>query len=218
MKGLFVKDVRLMMAQKNFFFLIIAAAIGMAVFTDDISFPLGFLTFVISLFSLSTISYDEFDNGNAFLFTLPITRTSYVVEKYCLGLILGCGTWVFAAILAIVTTIFKETVPMMDFIITASITLPLVIILQAIMLPFQLKFGAEKGRIAIIGVVGIATIISVIVVKGAKAMFNIDIVDTLNALSTIGIGTLVAAATVIAAIFFLISLKASISIMKKKEF
>lgn len=218
MKGLFVKDFRLMMVQKNFFFLIIAAAVGVAASTGDISFPLGFLTFVISLFSLSTISYDEFDNGNAFLFTLPITRTTYVVEKYCLGLILGCGAWAFAAILAMVTIVFKKTMPMMDFFITASVILPLMIILQTIMLPFHLKFGAEKGRIAIIGVVGIAAIIGVIVVKGAKAIFNIDIVDTLNTLSTTGIGTLITATIAVAAISFLISLKASISIMNKKEF
>ena len=57
------------------------------------TFAIGFLTFVMSLFSVSSISYDEFDNGNAFLFSLPITRTTYVVEKYCFGLILGLSAW-----------------------------------------------------------------------------------------------------------------------------
>ena len=73
MKGLLIKDFKLMMMQKNFFAMIVVIAVVMTVFTDDIAFPLGFLTFVVSMFTLSTISYDEFDNGNAFLFSLPVS-------------------------------------------------------------------------------------------------------------------------------------------------
>lgn len=105
MKGLFVKDLKLMMSQKNFLLLILAIVIGMMIFTDDVIFPLGFLSFTVSLFTVSTISYDDFDNGNAFLFTLPITRNHYVSEKYFLGLLLGCIAWVLATILGIITTI-----------------------------------------------------------------------------------------------------------------
>ncbi len=56
------------MLQKNFLLLILAIVIGMMIFTDDVIFPLGFLSFIVSLFTVSTISYDDFDNGNAFLF------------------------------------------------------------------------------------------------------------------------------------------------------
>ena len=66
MKGLLVKDFKLMKLQKNFFLLILVIAIGMIVFTNDVTFPLAFLIFIVSLFTLSTVSYDEFDNGNAF--------------------------------------------------------------------------------------------------------------------------------------------------------
>ena len=38
----------------------------MMIFTDDVIFPLGFLSFIVSLFTVSTISYDDFDNGNWF--------------------------------------------------------------------------------------------------------------------------------------------------------
>ena len=84
MKGLLVKDFKLMKGQKNFFLIIAAIAASTAFFSDDTSFFMGFLPFILSMFALSTISYDEFDNGNAFLFTLPISRTGYTIEKYCL--------------------------------------------------------------------------------------------------------------------------------------
>lgn len=218
MKGLLVKDFKLMIMQKNFFFMIIMIAVGMIAFTDDVSFPLGFLTFVISLFTLSTISYDEFDNGNAFLFTLPITRTGYVIEKYCFGLILGCGTWIFATILAIVATILRETLSIRDLMMIALIILPLMIVIQAIMLPFQLKFGAEKGRIAIIGAVGVVAVIGGIIVNGAKAIFNIDIANVINTLPTVSMGMLIGIMIAIAFIILLVSLKMSVAVMSKKEF
>ena len=51
MKGLFVKDLKLMMLQKDFLLLILAIVIGMMIFTDDVIFPLGFLSFIVSLFT-----------------------------------------------------------------------------------------------------------------------------------------------------------------------
>ena len=89
MKGLLIKDFKLLQGQKNFFITIIAIAGIMAIFMEDASFIIGYMTFVGSLFTLSTISYDEFDNGNAFLFSLPITRKDYILEKYGFGLIVG---------------------------------------------------------------------------------------------------------------------------------
>lgn len=218
MKGLLVKDFKLIMMQKNFFLLIIAIAVGMLASTDNVTFPLGFLTFVISLFTLSTISYDEFDNGNAFLFTLPITRIGYVIEKYCLGLLLGCGTWIFATILSIVAIILRGILSITDLMMIALIILPLILIIQAFMFPFQLKFGGEKGRIAIIGAVGLIAVISIIIVKGANALFGIDIADVFNTLPTVSMGILIAIVIAIAIILLLISLKISIAIMNKKEF
>ena len=91
MKGLLIKDFKLLKVQKNSFLLILCIAIGMEIFTNSTSssFIIGYLSFVATLFTLSSISYDEFDNGNAFLFSLPITRKSYVIEKYGFGMIMG---------------------------------------------------------------------------------------------------------------------------------
>ena len=81
MKGLLIKDFRLMKVQKSFFLLIAVIGVWGTLLSENVTSAIGFLTFVMSLFSVSSISYDEFDNGNAFLFSLPITRTTYVVEK-----------------------------------------------------------------------------------------------------------------------------------------
>ncbi|HJA93546.1 MAG TPA: ABC-2 transporter permease [Candidatus Eisenbergiella merdipullorum] len=218
MKGLFIKDFKLLMLQRNFLLLILAIVIGMMVFTDDVVFPLGFLSFVVSLFTVSTISYDDLDNGNAFLFTLPVTRNDYVVEKYFLGLFFGGMAWILATVLGVLATVLKGTLPVTELMLASLIILPIMIIIQAIMFPFQLKFGSDKGRIAMIGAFGVLAVIALVIVNGAKAVFNVDLVNILDTLPTVSMGTLAAIAVIIALLLFLISMNISLSVMEKKEF
>ena len=82
MKGLLIKDFKLIKMHRNYFAMIIAIAFVISLLTEDTTFMLGFISFITSMFTISTISYDEFDNGNAFLFTLPIDRKKYAAENY----------------------------------------------------------------------------------------------------------------------------------------
>lgn len=207
-----------MLLQKNFLLIILVIVIGMMAFTDDVVFPLGFLSFVASLFTVSTISYDDFDNGNAFLFTLPVTRNAYVIEKYSLGLLFGCAAWILAGVMGLITTVVKAALPVMDFMRGALIILPIMIVIQAVTLPFQLKFGSDKGRIALIGAFGGLAVIGILIVKGAKALFNIDLVQILDNLPTVSMGVFIAATIAAALLMLLISMKISLSIMNRKEF
>lgn len=217
MKGLLLKDFNLMKVQKNFYLMIAAVAVGITAFSNELVFPLGFLTFIVSLFALSTISYDEFDNGNAFLFSLPITRTVYVTEKYCLGLILSLGSCVLSTLIVTAVSILKGRAPTWDIIIAAITILLLSLVMQAIMLPFQLKFGGEKGRIALIGALGLIFVIGFIVIKIA-GFLNIDLAAGINGLSTLSIGMMITSVIAASVILWLISMKISSAIMNKKEF
>lgn len=85
------------------------------------------------------------------------------------------------------------------------------------MIPFQLKFGGEKGRIALIGVIGLVFLIGAVIVKGAE-MIGIDITNMVNTLPVISMGMLIMIILAVAVVLFLISLKISIRIMNKKEF
>ena len=218
MKGLFIKDLRLMLLQKHFFIIVAAITMGMLLFSDDVSFPLGFLPFVMSLFSLTTISYDEFDNGNAFLFTLPITRRSYVVEKYCFGFILGCGTLVFSTILVMITSYWKEAFVIADLVKIAVSLLPFMITIQAVMLPFQLKYGGEKGRIAMLATIAVLVMSGVVIRNIAEEVLHVNLMEWLNHLPVIDLQVMFFIANVAAILLFLISLKISIAIMNRKEF
>lgn len=217
MRGLLIKDFKLMKSQKNFFVLIVMVAIGMAMFVEDASFIIGYIAFIGSLFTLSSISYDEFDNGNAFMFSLPITRKDYIVEKYSFGLITGGGSWLLATFIVIIIALIKNTNLTVETIMGALMILPIMLLILAVMLPFQLKFGGEKGRVAMIAVVGLMFIIGIVTVKIAGAL-NIDLVSIINNLPKVSTGMVIAIGIGITIIALLISYKISLSIMNKKEF
>ncbi len=217
MKGLLIKDFKLMKMQKNFFIMIVVISFVVSLLTEDVTFMLGFISFITSLFTISTISYDEFDNGNAFLFTLPIDRKKYAAEKYVFGMLLGVCSLFLAIILAVILNLIEKSDTTSDILISAVMLLPFVFLLVSIMIPFQLKFGSAKGRIAISAALGIVFLISFILGELA-AILGINIAEVINRISLLGAGGLFIVIFVISMIVVLFSMKISISIMNKKEF
>ncbi|WP_115715462.1 ABC-2 transporter permease [Amedibacterium intestinale] len=217
MKGLLIKDFKLMKMQKNFFIMIVVISFVVSLLTEDATFMLGFITFITSLFTISTISYDEFDNGNAFLFTLPIDRKKYAVEKYVFGMLLGGCSLFLAIILAVILNLIEKSDTISNILISAVMLLPFVFLLVSIMIPFQLKFGSEKGRIAISAALGIVFAISFILGELA-AILGINIAEVINRISLLGAGGLFIVIFIISMIVVLFSMKISISVMNKKEF
>ena len=140
-----------------------------------------------------------------------------MIEKYCLGLILGCGAWVLGNVVTITLILINKSMSITDLMMGSLIILPMLFIIQSIMFPFHIKFGGDKGRIAIIASIGLVIVLGTIIVKGMDLLFNIDIVSIINNLPTLNIGILVTLSFVIAIILLMISCKISAGIMNKKE-
>ena len=89
MKGLLIKDFQLLKNQKSFFVVFIAMAVIFLV-TDMMSqdFLVSYVSFLSIIMMVSSMTYDEFNNGLSYLMTLPTTRKKYVQEKYVFGFIL----------------------------------------------------------------------------------------------------------------------------------
>ena len=89
MLGLFIKDLKLLKAQKKLFMLVgIVTAVVLFNIQDGtemIGFMAGYMVFVVTMAATSTIGCDEADHGTVFLFTLPVSRKEYVLEKYGLA-------------------------------------------------------------------------------------------------------------------------------------
>lgn len=216
MKGLLVKDFRLLKGQSRFFGVIIVLAILFA-FVFEPQFLFSYIGYMLSLFTISTISYDEYDNGYPFLFTLPITRKEYVLEKYLFSLVMIIATVIISLLLYSGSMILKNvslTSDMIYFIIANILT---ICMLVAIMLPLQLKFGSEKGRIAISVVIGIIIVLGIVFVKVAPKL-HVDLTSLLNSIFSLNGIILMLGIAALAVIVIIISMMLSIKIMKAKEF
>lgn len=151
MKGLFVKDLCLMRELKKVVLIIIFIS---AVFTfsgTDSSFLTGYIVVLTSLLSGMTISYDEMNNGMAFLMTLPVTRKQYVKEKYLTGIVMILIGIAYSFALNMVRIfVTEESANLNDVFITFMIFGVVGIIMLSFSIPVDLKFGAEKGRLMFI--------------------------------------------------------------------
>lgn len=216
MKGLFVKDLELMKQQKQFFILVIVMGIILNVTgNSSSSFATGYFTIITAIFALTTMSYDEFDNGFAFLMTLPATRKQYVAEKYLLGVGLTAVAWVVAEILGVICKFTaNQEGSISERLIEGATTIPIALLMLAVFIPLGIRFGVEKGRYIAIVLWVIIIVIVYGLVKGmglSESMIDAWI-DGLNW------GIAVAVVTLVTAVGYLGSYWFSVCLMEHKEF
>ena len=217
MKGLLVKDFRLMKGQKNFLVLLFIMIAFVFISGMDASFFMGYLPFLFMIAAMSTITYDEFDNGMAFLMVLPISRKLYVQEKYLFGGVLGFTGLASAFVLFLISEINKgSSMTFTQYVLLFLCFLAFVILFLCLMIPIQLKFGSEKGRIVLFiiffGIIGMVYLVSKITDK-----IPAQVIEVFRGIQKLPFGILAALAVGIYILALFISLKISLGIMEKKE-
>lgn len=211
MLGMMRKDLCLLLQRSRA--MLMMAGVGIIIgFSTDGSFMIGYLTMISAILTIGTISYDEFDNGYLFLLTLPVTRRSYVTAKYIFCFLGDLVGWAAASVIYAGCCLAKGAGLGMEQLAAALVFLPVVGLMSAVMLPLQLKYGAEKSRLAL------AVLFGGIGVLGALGMKLFPgLPDTLRAFPEISGAALGAAAlgAVVAAVA--LSYRISLGIMEKKE-
>ena len=211
MLGMMRKDLCLLLQRTRA--MLMMAGVGIIIgFSTDGSFMIGYLTMISAILTIGTISYDEFDNGYPFLLTLPVTRRSYVTAKYIFCFLGDLVGWAAASVIYAGCCLAKGAGLGMEQLAAALVFLPVVGLMTSVLLPLQLKYGAEKSRLAL------AVLFGGIGVLGALGMKLFPgLPDTLRAFPEISGAALGAAAlgAVVAAVA--LSYWISLGIMEKKE-
>lgn len=157
MKGMLVKDFRLLQSQKLFLYMMLLIAILLSFTMEDGSnFIIGYFTFIGATLVSSSISYDEYANGMAALLTLPITKQEYIYEKYLLGMITAILSWMIAMFISIASLISKQqTLDLISCFENGFPVLLLSLLFISIMIPIQIRFGVRKSYVAMIVVMAL---------------------------------------------------------------
>ena len=165
MKGLFIKDVRLIltMRQQLIIFLAVCALIA---FTAEGSFVVGYTSGLLGILGLSTLGFDEHENGFPFLFSLPVDAKTYVNEKYLLCILLDVAGLIFGTVLFFLACLTRGRMAMFqEDIVYVVFYLPATLLLILSILPVQMIFGREKSRIITFVLYGVLFGLSAVIVK-----------------------------------------------------
>ncbi len=215
MKGMFIKDLRLLRGQKQFFLI---ACVFAAIFlfgSNQYYFGITYLIIMFAMFTLSTISYDEYDNGFPFLFTLPISRKGYVREKYAYCLVTSGIAWGVFTLLTVMMKVIKGQVAEIQPLILTSVgALAAGVLMISLMIPLQLKFGSEKRQIVMIVCFAGLFFLSYC---GAKVLNKFGATRFAAKFGNVTMSGIVTAGVIIAIVMTVISYLVAVYIMNKKE-
>ncbi len=222
MKGLLVKDLRIVLQNKKLFFLmgLIAVFYMFSMGEEAASFVISFITMICGMLVMTTISTDEFDKSTIFLMTMPIKKSTYALEKYVFAFGCNLSGWGISTLLCIL--IQKEG--KLELLQTALILLAVFCLFQMILLPIQLKYGGEKGRIVLIIVAGVIFASALLLEKGKTLIFSSEaeadawIVGIMTKIQEISLWKIAAGAALLWIVVLVISYSISKRIMEKKEF
>lgn len=177
-----------------------------------------YITMLAVISAISTISYDEYDNGYLFLMTLPIDRRTYVREKYLFADLVALVGCLAGSAMAAVLLAAKQggELSLGESLAEAVIYLMAAVMVADIMLPLQLKFGMEQGRMVLFFAMGALVVVGGICVKLFQAEGSLG--GVASVVSGMGMWGLVGCLVVICLLLTLLSYCISVHVMEKKEF
>ena len=205
MKGLMIKDFCLLGNQKKILPVYLLLMVWFTVMHSD-GFAFPFLTMMASILTVGTISYDEIDHSQGYLFTLPVERKTYVQGKFILG-------WIVVAC-SLVRALVSPGASLEDLGTTALLSAVVGAAMLAVMIPIRIRFTGDQGRIvlfAAFGVVALGAVLLTKVLPGAQAQVT-------EALAGMGMTAVLLLAAAAACVLTVAGWLLGIRFMKKKEF
>lgn len=174
MRGLLLMDFKFLKRQTKFL-IIVGLLVFVFLFNKDMSsFGVAYATMLFGIFAVNSIYYDEANNGNVFLFTLPFSRKEYVFSKYLFGMIMGGGAWILSNLIGIgYLSMVNTGVNIAEWFAINVVYLILLLVMLSFMFPIQFKFGMEKSRLVML-------ILVVLVFMLMNALTGGDHMDQLN--------------------------------------
>ncbi|MEY8389952.1 ABC-2 transporter permease [Lachnospiraceae bacterium] len=170
MKSLLLKDIyniRQNMKQMLLILLFISACMFFN------SSPSGVMVFVSVLFTMMTVTtfaIDEQSHWEKYALIMPISRKTYVMEKYMICLMFTLAGMVFGFI---ETFIYQLATHSLDAVFLGScafISIMLGFVCGILYIPILFRFGSEQARLIIIGVIAFLGLVGYLIYWFFKAL------------------------------------------------
>ena len=142
MIGLIYKDLMVMRKTLALYMVIFAVYGYMGIVYNQGGLLFAMVLVLSAMLPVSSIAYDERCKWDKIANTAPLSRKEIVLAKYLFAILLT----VFSVAVCFVIYLFDSRMPMTEKLIMCYMLTMGGMLYQALLLPVNIKFGAEKGR------------------------------------------------------------------------
>ena len=216
MKGLLIKDFALNFSRQRTVIYYLLISIFMA-FAMGGAFIISYTAMLMGMLAISTLSYDEMDNGFPFLFSLPISRKTYVREKFIYFFMLNLIGVLFGILICfLVSFIKKESFNVLEELPYILASVIFIGTIMSLLIPVQMKYGVEKSRTVLMVVYGVVFAAAYLLSR-SQALYSMFL-DLLAVLQKSPLPVLILIFLLVCTAVVGSSYLISVKIMEKREF
>lgn len=220
MKGLLIKDYCLMFRQKTSVILMLVFGCMFTLCNEDPTMGICYSLFVLSSLIMGTQSYDEYDHGMTYLVTLPAGRKGYVREKYIFLLLNTVVLWMFFVLFSLGAGAYRGMLGTKGYIPellgVSLICLFVCHLFHFVMVPTQLKVGAEKARWVLLLMMGGCFVLFFLLMAMLDRVRAV--VDKLHFLQNVTLPGMVGCVAALWLVGLILSYRLSQRILQQKEY
>ncbi len=149
MKGLMKEDLYILLNSGPLFFAIFYTLVIVYLFDGSYFMAFGLGTFLPVVMLTKSIIQTEAWGSLPYLFTLPVTRRTYVLEKYCLPLLSA-----LLSVLIIGTVSLLRGLPLAEMLEMAVMSVGMILPYLVVFIPLMLKVGQNASYFMVFFVSG----------------------------------------------------------------
>lgn len=150
MKGLFMKDLLVLRKYARTMAVFILVYIVVFSMLDSVDVISGMVTLVLAMMSVATFSYDELAKWDRFGLTMPVSRKQAVASRYLVCLLFTVLGGVITLAFSLVFGYIRKTGDPAQSLLSSYTILSVAVLFLSLILPFLYKFGPERGRLFMI--------------------------------------------------------------------
>ncbi|MBR5220612.1 MAG: ABC-2 transporter permease [Clostridia bacterium] len=213
MKGLILKDIYNLKGMiRPLIFLVVIFSLAFR--EQGMATLIIMFTVTSSVLIINSLATDEMYKWYSFAFSMPITCRQLVLSKYIVSAVFALAGILTGVILSMVLQAIGWLAPESPAMFAATVIVAFIVALLfiSILLPVNLKFGVQKGRLLLLSLVALPVLLVVAITSLGMAVPSVMVYD-IPSLYVIAGGL-----TAASALLTVISYSISVRIMEKKEF
>lgn len=162
MKGIIIKDLLNLRNSLKTSLLILLIFSYMAFKSQDPKYLVAVFVLIISMQSISAMSYDEMAKWDIYALTMPLSKSKLVISKYILSILLSIIALIISATTSYFFILPISNMSTREFLLSSYLIFAIAILFISALLPLIYKYGVEKSRLLTFVVISIPILIGIL--------------------------------------------------------